>query len=101
MPSIGGALDAAAKLCEVVELRVAAAPASSSAEPVPWSVPPVPFIATVRPNSVPTATSVRRQAGPSAVRSAASPASSWARGDGHEKCRSGRPSPATTLPMAP
>ncbi|CAM3955431.1 hypothetical protein PAYE108092_15355 [Paracoccus yeei] len=42
----------------------------TSAPPVPWSVPPVPFSRTVRPNSVIASTVVRDQFGPSPSRSA-------------------------------
>jgi hypothetical protein len=43
---------------------------------VPWSVPPVPLAAAVRPNSVPTSTVVSAHAAPRPSRSAASIASS-------------------------
>ena len=45
-----------------------APPSSIAADPVPWSVPPVPLAATVRPNSVATRTTVCDHAAPSPSR---------------------------------
>ena len=58
-----------------------APPSTKATVPVPWSVPLVPLTRTVRPNSVIASTAVCRHASPSAVFSAARPASS---------CRSAR-----------
>jgi hypothetical protein len=41
-----------------------APPSTKATVPVPWSVPPVPFILAVRPNSVITSTAVWAHAGP-------------------------------------
>ena len=61
-----------------------APPSTKAAPPVPWSVPRVPLIATSRPNSLATTTTVRRQGLSPATRPsrrAASPASSWRRAE--------------------